>query len=103
MRCQLWRNIAVRLSAVRAVQRLVLRAPALPEDRAGLDELRAFTGPTLVVESSRDKVIGPATIRAYTAAARRPEHRTIDASHPLRTPEENAAFVALLLELFADL
>ena len=45
-------NIAVRLSAVRAVQRLVLRAPALPEDRAGLDELRAFTGPTLVVESS---------------------------------------------------
>ena len=96
-------NVAVRLSAVRAVQRLVLRAPALPEDRAGLDEMRAFTGPTLVVESSADEVIGPATIRAYTAAARRPEHRVIEASHALNTPEANAAFTALLLEWFAEL
>jgi dienelactone hydrolase len=96
-------NIAVRLSAVRAVSCLVLRAPALPADRAGLDELRDFTGPTLIVESSADEVISPATIRAYVAAARRPKHRTIEATHALQTPAANATFVSVLMEWFGDL
>jgi pimeloyl-ACP methyl ester carboxylesterase len=96
-------HVAVLLSAVRAVQCLVLRAPALPTHGIGLDQLRAFAGPTLVIESSRDDIVAPATIRAYLAAARRPAHRIIDASHRLVTPQENAAFTSLLLDWFDEL
>jgi pimeloyl-ACP methyl ester carboxylesterase len=100
--------LACMLIAVRPVRRLLLRAPALPADTSGpqvaLDNLRAFDGGTLVLESGADEVVSPLTIEAYLMAARRRSHRTIEgASHALRTPEANAAFIEAIVDWFRDL
>jgi pimeloyl-ACP methyl ester carboxylesterase len=113
--------LACLLISERPVKRLLLRAPALPDEEISNDapgerqqvnaaadtalrNLRNFRGDTLVLESEADEVIPHAVIDKYLAAAGRCTHHVIpDAAHALVREEWNAAFIREILEWFRDL
>lgn len=114
--------LAVLLSALRPVNRMLLRAPALYADdsfdlglaqrRPGdattaptpLAHLALFGGPVTIVESERDEVISHATVEAYLAAQPGADHVVQPgARHALTEPSWRADFLEVVLETFADL
>lgn len=114
--------LSVLLSALRPVNRMLLRAPALYADACfdlGLAERRPgdattastplahlalFPGPVTIVESERDEVIGHDIIAAYLAALPGAEHVVQPgAGHALTEPAWRADFLQVVLEFFADL
>lgn len=114
--------LAVLLSALRPVDRMLLRAPALYADdcfdsglaqrRPGdatsastpLAHLALFRGAVTVVESEHDEVISRATIEAYLAARPGADHVIQPgARHALTEPAWRADFLRVVLEFFADL
>jgi pimeloyl-ACP methyl ester carboxylesterase len=113
--------LAARLTALRPVERLALRAPALypdadfelprarrtkmgapPAISAALAAVRSFRGPVLIVESERDSEVMLAAGRAYREACPTAERVLIpEAGHELTRPEWRGAFLSALLEFFA--
>ncbi|WP_176439867.1 alpha/beta hydrolase [Haloechinothrix alba] len=108
------------LLAERAVERLLVRAPALYVDAEGPDPtgsrqhlrelidanpalraLRAFDGRTLVLECERDEVISQESIRGYLHAARHGTHHILEgATHALSHEPWNVAFVDEIVDWF---
>lgn len=114
--------LAVLLTALRPVDRLLLRAPALYADdcfdrglgqrRAGtavtaptpLAHLGLFAGPVTIVESELDEVIGHDPIAAYLAALPRATHLVQGgARHALTEPAWRAEFQQIVVEFFAGM
>jgi pimeloyl-ACP methyl ester carboxylesterase len=114
--------LAVLLSALRPVDRMLLRAPALYADdcfdlglaqrRPGdattaptpLAHLALFPGEVTIVESEHDEVISHATIESYLAALPRATHVVQPgARHALTEPEWRSGFLDVILAFFADL
>ena len=114
--------LAVLLTALRPVDRLLLRAPALYADdcfdrrlaerRHGdpttaptpLAHLGLFAGPVTIVESELDEVIGHAPISAYRAALPRATHLVqVGAQHALTEPAWRAEFQRIVVESFAGM
>lgn len=109
--------LAASLIKHRPVEALLLRAPALYPDpmidlavltrptrlvplgeATPLENLGAFNGPVLIVESERDEVIPPPVIDSYLSASLSPSHVVLrDASHALTNPSWNEAFIEALL------
>lgn len=114
--------LSVLLSALRPVDRLLLRAPALYADdcfdrvlgqrRPGdpttastpLAHLARFPGPVTIVESEHDEVISRATINAYLAALPSASHLVQPgARHALTDPAWRAAFLRIVVASFEGL
>lgn len=114
--------LAVLLTALRSVDRMLLRAPALYRDDsfdrvlsqrshgdAGsaatpLAHLALFTGQVTIVESEHDEVISHDTIRAYLAARPTAAHVVqAQARHALTDPQWRAAFQRIVLGFFSTL
>lgn len=114
--------LSVLLSALRPVDRMLLRAPALYADECfdrGLSQRRTgdqnsapttlahlalFAGPVTIVESARDEVIGPEVFAAYRAALPSAGHVVLKgARHALTDPSWRAAFERIVVEFFAGL
>lgn len=114
--------LAILLSALRPVQRLLLRAPALYADecfdrvlgqrRPGdattaptpLAHLALFPGPVTIVESERDEVISPTTVAAYLEAQPRAVHVVQpEARHALTDPRWRAEFQRIVVQSLAGL
>jgi hypothetical protein len=114
--------LAVLLTALRPVNRLLLRAPALYADdcfdrglsqrRAGdtataptpLAHLALFPGPVTIVESEHDEIISRQTIAAYLAALPRASHIVQpDARHALTDPAWRQAYQRIVVTFFASL
>jgi pimeloyl-ACP methyl ester carboxylesterase len=114
--------LAVLLSALRPVARMLLRAPALYADdcfdlglaqrRPGdpttaatpLAHLALFAGPVTLVESEHDEVIGHEIIAAYLAARPGTAHVIQqDARHALTDPAWRAQFQRIAVDFFAGL
>ncbi len=114
--------LSVLLTALRPVNRMLLRAPALYADdcfdlglsqrRAGdpataptpLAHLALFPGPVTIVESEHDEVIGDDTIAAYLAALPRAGHVVQpDARHALTDPAWRDAFQRIVVDFFGTL
>ncbi|MCU0301733.1 MAG: alpha/beta fold hydrolase [Candidatus Nanopelagicales bacterium] len=114
--------LAVLLTALRPVARMLLRAPALYADdcfdrglarrRFGdaataptpLAHLALFPGPVTIVESERDEVISADTIAAYRAAQPEAVHVVQpSARHALTDPAWRAQFQQMVVDCFADL
>lgn len=109
--------------ARRPVARLLLRAPALFDDRlfdAPLARRRDFVGPpnaesvlmslgsydgeVMVLEGENDTVVTHDVIETYLRAIRRPTHRTIPgATHELSQPAWRQAFLDAILEWFRQM
>ena len=69
-----------------------------------LNNLAAFAGEALVVESGHDAVIPRATIEAYLRASPRVHHALIaQATHHLADSAWNAEFVRLIIDWFRAL
>lgn len=114
--------LAVLLSALRPVARMLLRAPALYADecfdlglaqrRPGdpttaatpLAHLALFPGPVTLVESEHDEVIGHEIIAAYLAARPGVTHVVQpDARHALTDPAWRMEFQRIAVDFFAEL
>jgi pimeloyl-ACP methyl ester carboxylesterase len=114
--------LSVLLTAMRPVNRMLLRAPALYADdcfdrglaqrRFGdpgtaptpLAHLGLFRGPVTIVESERDEIIGHDIIAAYLAARPSAAHVVQPgARHALTDPRWREAFQQIVLDFFADL
>ena len=114
--------LSVLLTALRPVQRMLLRAPALyaddcfdeglsgrqPGDAATaptpLAHLALFQGPVAIVESERDEVIASSTIATWLAALPTAAHRVQrGAQHALTDPAWRAEFEQVVGEFFAGL
>ncbi len=114
--------LSILLSALRPVERLLLRAPALYADdcfdrvlgerRSGdpttaptpLAHLGLFGGPVTIVESEHDEVISHDTVEAYLGALPRAVHVVQpDARHALTDPAWREAFQRIVVEFFATL
>ncbi len=114
--------LSVLLTALRPVNRMLLRAPALYADdcfdrvlgqrRPGdatsaptpLAHLALFPGPVTIVESEHDEVISRSTIAAYCAALPSAAHVVQpDASHALTDPAWREAFQQMVVEFFSEL
>ena len=114
--------LSILLSAVRPVNRMLLRAPALYADdcfdlglsqrRPGdarsastvLAHLAAFPGRVRVVESEHDEVIGHEVIAAYMAARPSTQHVVLaHARHALTDPAWRADFEQIVVSEFRDL
>lgn len=113
--------LAVLLSALRPVSRMLLRAPALyaddcfdrglgrrrPGDRVTaptpLAHLALFPGPVTIVESEQDEIISHDTIAAYLAALPRAAHVVQPgARHALTDPAWRADFQQIVVEFLQD-
>jgi hypothetical protein len=114
--------LAVLLSALRTVNRMLLRAPALYADdgfdrvlgqrRVGdadtaataLAHFALFAGPVLIVESEHDEVIDPSVIAAYCKAQPRAQRVVLPgAGHALTDPTWRTDFQRIMTRFFADL
>lgn len=114
--------LSVLLAALRPVDRMLLRAPALYADdcfdlgladrRPGdtttaatpLAHLARFPGPVLIVESEHDEVIGRETIAAYLAAPPDAAHVILPgARHALTDPVWRAEFERIVVDFLDDL
>jgi len=115
--------LAALLTARRPVARLVLRAPALYDDRdidvpavsrtaldrprttsAALEALRRFERPVLIIESERDETITASTIEAYREACALGEHFVIGgAGHELSQSRWREAFLRASIEFLQGL
>ena len=114
--------LAVLLTALRPVDRLVLRAPALYADdcfdrglaerRAGdptaaptpLAHLALFRGPVTIVESELDEIVGRDPIAAYLAAQPLAAHIVqAGARHALTEPAWRVEFQRIVVESFAGM
>ncbi len=115
--------LAALLLGERPIARALLRAPALypdewldvplgergrledpPSRSLATDNLAAFGGEVLVLESGRDAVISHATIEAYLHASPRAHHALMaDATHHLAEPAWKAEFEAIIVDWFAAL
>lgn len=114
--------LSVILSALRPVNRMLLRAPALYADhcidqvlshrRPGdptsaptpLAHLALFPGPVTVVESEHDEVISKDTVAAYLAAQPRAKHVIQpEARHALTDPAWRATFQQIVVEFFTGM
>jgi hypothetical protein len=114
--------LAVLLTALRPVDRMLLRAPALYADdcfdqglsqrRAGdpttaptpLAHLALFPGPVTIVESEHDEIISPDTVAAYLAALPRAGHVVQPgARHALTDPSWREAYQRIIVDFFAPL
>ncbi len=112
--------LSVLLTALRPVDRMLLRAPALYADdcfdrglgqrRFGDDataptllaHLSRFPGPVAIVESQNDEVIGPDIVRAYLAALPSASHVVLPAArHALSDPAWRRAFEQIVVDFFA--
>jgi uncharacterized protein len=112
--------LAVLLTALRQVNRMLLRAPALYADdcfdrvlsqrRPGdpataptpLAHLALFPGRVTIVESGKDEVISPGTIAAYLAAQPSAVHVIQQgAPHALTDPAWRESFQQMVVEFFA--
>lgn len=113
--------LAALLVSRRAVQRLLMRAPALYPDadmavplgqrrrsgvsvqpHAALDNLAHFAGHVLILESGKDEVIPHTVIQAYLDACRgRAQHQVIpDATHALTEDRWRAEFLETIIRWF---
>jgi pimeloyl-ACP methyl ester carboxylesterase len=114
--------LAVLLTALRPVNRMLLRAPALYADdcfdrglsqrRAGdpttaptpLAHLALFPGPVTIVESEQDEIISHDTVAAYLDALPRAGHVVQpEARHALTDPAWREAFLRIVVDFFATL
>ena len=96
-------HLACLLLSSRQVKRLLLRAPAQPSEDA-LRNLRAFQGPTLILESGADEVVPHAIIEKYRTAAPTSKHVAIPgATHVLDREEWRVAFINEIIDWFKDL
>ena len=97
--------LAALLIADRRIDRLLLRAPALPEGASLPPGMASFSGSVLIVVSERDEVIPPSTVAAYTAAfGGRARHEVIrGATHALTDPAWRRVFIDLIVEWCAGL
>jgi esterase/lipase len=114
--------LSVLLTALRPVNRMLLRAPALYSDdcfdlglgqrRPGdpttaptpLAHLALFPGPVTIVESEHDEVISHDTIAAYLGALPSAAHMVqAGAQHALTDPVWRSDFQRMVVEFFGDL
>lgn len=112
--------LSILLSALRPVNRMLLRAPALYGDdcfdlglgqrRYGdpttaptlLAHLGLYPGPVTIVESEHDEVISHDTIATYLAAQPRARHVVLpQARHALTDPAWRAEFQRMVVDHFA--
>jgi uncharacterized protein len=99
--------LAARLVTLRPVKRLLLRAPALPEESGPgsdvLTGLREFAGEILVVESEHDCVISPSVIERYMTSSPRAHHTLLAGAEHGLAPEFEQPYGQIVRDWFREL